>query len=611
MKISVRKAHVRTLLVLFFTLLFSLLSFTTCSSYATSSSFITRLDEIDSCILLSNTEDALLLLKELSKKAYSASQRLSVYKRYMTLGETKLAEKTLLKALKKLPSNEDILAVYVHFLLKNDGAEKALELSKKLIDTPYASLYAECELKCAQSRAEEESYFFDLSLVPVYIAAWKGSGDGKWLINAATLCMKNESYEKALNMAPQNVNNSTEGLFWGTVFFDSEKYRRALDFLKEGESFTEKSVANNSVLQEINVLASDLYYILGDEEHSEEERQNFLKSMDGVQTENIEKLLPLVYINSARFSHLTADVVNEYKMLDSLVKKYPFYVPGLASYGQFAVESASRPPEDKLLAELRASGLKTLSMEKNDELPLLQVKDALEKINYALQSQDSPVLEALNQQLNDILCRGEEKKVRIARVWKFLEKNQTGPELYPPEVMNFAVCQLIALGKSDDALKIFDSYLKARYGGESKDFMAEEHYKEYLLWENEVLAWERCRNAVTIPFVSREIYNYILENYEYKNSLLNTSIENTAVINSMVNLAVIQSSTGHDDDALELLNKASSRTLDSLLKASILYRMAVIMKGTSDPYSARRTLQYALQLDPTLTKARILLKSLQ
>src|SRR5574344_416836 len=90
---------------------------TSCSSHSESTSFISALDEIDNYISLGDTEEAVSLLNKISKKTFNSFSTLGVYKRYMTLGEKTLAEKSLIKGLKKQPNNLEMTAVYTNFLL--------------------------------------------------------------------------------------------------------------------------------------------------------------------------------------------------------------------------------------------------------------------------------------------------------------------------------------------------------------------------------------------------------------------------------------------------------------------------------------------------------------
>ncbi|MCR5605258.1 MAG: hypothetical protein K6F69_00380, partial [Treponema sp.] len=121
--------------------------FVSCSHKSEGNSFNIYLDEIDACIKSGSTEEALSILNTASKKSYSAASRLSVYKRYLMLGEEKKAETVLIKGLKALKSSAELRVVYSNFLENKGRYEEALEVAEGLQDTKYSSIYAEAVLR--------------------------------------------------------------------------------------------------------------------------------------------------------------------------------------------------------------------------------------------------------------------------------------------------------------------------------------------------------------------------------------------------------------------------------------------------------------------------------
>jgi tetratricopeptide (TPR) repeat protein len=93
-------------------------------------------------------------------------------------------------------------------------------------------------------------------------------------------------------------------------------------------------------------------------------------------------------------------------------------------------------------------------------------------------------------------------------------------------------------------------------------------------------------------------------------AVLNSSSKNSAVMNSFVNLGVLFASIDRYDEALEMLNKASAKATDKKEKAEILYRMAELSRSSGDLREASRTLKYALSLDSSNNKARLLQKKI-
>ena len=62
--------------------------------------------------------DAVKQLKKIEKQAYDVWSYIGIYKRYAQIGETKLAEKLLKKALKKNSRSPELKAIYSTFLLQ-------------------------------------------------------------------------------------------------------------------------------------------------------------------------------------------------------------------------------------------------------------------------------------------------------------------------------------------------------------------------------------------------------------------------------------------------------------------------------------------------------------
>ena len=105
------------------------------------------MESIDIFIKNGDSSEAMRLLKKYEKKAYSSFARLGIYRRYMTLGEEKRAEKVLVKGLKKLPDNLELTAVYGHFLLRHGQLLKAIDITKILEGTKYGSIRSEALMK--------------------------------------------------------------------------------------------------------------------------------------------------------------------------------------------------------------------------------------------------------------------------------------------------------------------------------------------------------------------------------------------------------------------------------------------------------------------------------
>lgn len=616
-----------------------------CSSHSEGASFVAQLDEIDMYINSGDTAEAISLLNKAAKQASSSFARLGIYKRYMTLGETELAEETLVKGLKKIPDNNELAAVYTQFLLRAGRTNEALERSRTLAETEYSSLYAEAVFRAARERGadaasvftpqkkykapkvddavekkdtfDEGKFFLDERFIPVYADAWKSSKQSQWLRNAASLCMYKGSYDDAVLLVPPEIQTSDDSFFWGMIYYDAGKYAESLSVLQNSpDSQTPGTFA------QIAALEADDYYILGDEESSQKLRDSFLAQVTPIinqySLENknpleptyidsaLAQTVPIVLINDARYSHLSGDIVSEYNTLSRLVETFPQYEPGLASYGQFALQTLRRPPEDAVLQEIRKAGLKTAVTMENDAVPKIAISIALERINAALDKHKSASLIVLREEIQNELDTTSTDSERLARLWLLLEQNELGTNLYPPEIMRYVVPAMISLSAKDDARSVFTKFLKAEYGD---DFIAAEKPELLSLWECEYAAWFAIDQNNALD--STRLYEFIVDKFANRTPLVNSSGDNESLIDSYINLSVIYSSTSQNTKALDMLNNASARTTDSAKKAEILYRMAVISSGQGDDRSAVRSLQYAVSLDPTMNKARLMLKKIQ
>ena len=158
-----------------------------------------NLSSVDAYIKTGQADDALSLLKKTEKSAFSSYARIGIFRRYMLLGESDRAEKVLKKALKTLPENPELSAVYTHFLLRSERLDEALEFSRCLEGTSYGSLYSEAMLKKRMTTGEAQStaHFLKDDLVPVYVEAYNGTGDDRWLRDSALIYLAVGDYEAA------------------------------------------------------------------------------------------------------------------------------------------------------------------------------------------------------------------------------------------------------------------------------------------------------------------------------------------------------------------------------------------------------------------------------
>ncbi|MGN0729853.1 tetratricopeptide repeat protein [Treponema sp.] len=595
-----------------------------CSSHSEGSSFTSALDSVDAAISQSLSGDAIRYLKKLEKKAYGSYEYLGIVKRYILLGESEAAERVLKKGLKKNPENPDISAVYADFLLRRNRVEEAFKISSCLKDSAYASFYAECVLRKALDAVENGSpvletafhpalpkkkraavsvqqeedpvqFFFYPEFIPIYKSAFDGSRDSIWIFNAASILMRSGKYTDAAALYPGTITSCLESLFWGCVFFDSGLYSQSIEALMASSrlaSFAKKE--SLEVSSEILALEADDFYIEGEENVSEEIRRQMM--------ENLETVPPYVYMNSALFARRNGNAETEVQLLESLSSSFPDYLPGISALGEFSLGQIKKQ-EDELSKKLRNAGLKTVSMERQDKIPVIQFSSVLEKLNSLIEKDNMEAL-VLRDSLLSQKSRIDKTEKPVSDIWIMLEENASPQNTYPDSVVKHCVFSLMAAQLEPDAEALFDSYYKTKY-----NFSPAESPESLELWECELCAWFACKKADFKTGIA--LYKFIADKYGDRISVLNSSGKNTSVMNALVNLGVLYASVDRLPESLDSLGKASAKASTAKKKSEILFRIAELDWKLGDSYSAARSLKYALSLNPENNRARLLQKKIQ
>lgn len=604
-------------------------------SHYEGASISTELDLIDSDIKQGNLSHAVSSLKKVEKRALSVYERIGIYKRYNTLGEIKLAERCLVKALRRYPKNIELTALYGKFLLKNNKVKDALSKTKILSGTDYASIYAEAFLRNARTMQYDadalfstkkhflsffnkknnysddpdfgKKLFTDSRFIPVYIDASK-SGVSTWLINAASLLMYSGDYIKASEMySPESFEPSFhDALFWGLVFYDAGRYGESLSALQQADNLDASKDIVSAV--ELRALESDNYYILDDDKTAQAMRQEILDVyspyMEAFMADNVpimKNVLPLLFMNTALYARNTGDLLEQYNKLFELVNYYPLYEPGLAAYAEYAIESKRRPQEEKLDQQLRSVGLKTVAMEARDSIPVVELSDVLKRIDSAIEESKTPALIVLREMVVNEPFRTETRDVKASKVWKLLEENEISASVYPAEVMHYSVNILIKNGDMQNAQRLFWEYMNALYPDEDMEKMS--------LWECETAAYFAAERQDYN--IARKYYEYILAHYSKRIPVTNTAGQNDSLTYSYINMANLFAGYNKVPQAIDYLNKASARVTDDVLKAEVLYRIAEECMYMGNEKDCLRSLQYAISLNPEHNKARLMLKRLR
>lgn len=604
-----------------------------CSGSGKSSSFTAALNTVDSYINLGQTQDALKLLKKTSKSAYSAYARLGIYRRYMTLGEKALAEKTLLSAMKKIPGNREISAVYANFLLKENRISEALQTASVLKGTEYGSVYGEILLKSGQN---EE--LFSAERTEIYRDCYAATKNEKWLVNAALQFLKDGNYSEAA-VLQQNFD-SEFAVFWAAVQFDAKNYDLCLENLE--------NVEKRGDVRFDRGLASDAFYMLGDYDSAEKEREKIILKAEEAKTDDVPEN---VYLNSAIWSYNAGEYARAYDLLMTVVMRNSRNIPALLTYGKFAGADFEVEEEDLFEQELRKTGLRTYSMQQRDERPKFLISDAVFRIDQVLEWQRENSLPLSDELLVEKLALWltensslPQKKLE-SEIWKTLETNEIAENMYPPLLVQFAVSRFLNFGIKEEARLLFEKYLDARYKMKRQE--QDENKVEY-----DIFGGEKRYAAPVVPeFVTRAAfgdraadYARTMENWEietaaffalldgnvsaarrlYEYVLFETggaktvqgdgqivSFSRLCSVTSAVNLAGIYASEGDLKKALNLYGLSSGRTKSRKLKSKILYLTALVQEDLKNTDGAVLSLEYALSLDPMNAQARLRLKNLK
>lgn len=611
--------------------------FFSCSKKVTVASLTATLDEVDRYINQGQTESAVKLLDKTDNKSLSTSVRLGICRRYLKLGEAKKALTLVKSALKNDSDNIQLMAVYTSLLLKNNDIKEALEISKKLSGTEYGSLYAEALLKAkVKSSGSKASYadFCSEDYAGVYLDAYAGSRDNKWLRNTAVINLTHGKVGQAFAVCPAEYQNAQDAYFWALVKYDSKKFVDAAEDFKLALDFTAREISDDFDLKKklaakqtlgikAKALLADCYVNLAEEKLAENERNEILNYLTSIADEESGSeeldnayiipgvdILSVIYLNSAIWAQSRDDVKGAYKLLAFEVSKWPDYVPGLIAYGNYAYNSSLMTLDDPMTQELRKLGIRSMDMKAYDEIPKIPVEDALSKMQDSLDRFKNYKLYAAKLDLEDKI-QDVSDKAYLAKIYETLERNSLGPKNYPPEIVRYAIHGLLSLDRKEEAEALFNSYIATRYKFNTDEAFYDEffhHVHEIQNWEVETAAWfaTDARKAS----LAKQLYELIVYVEYIKDSKNVREIAPRATSSAKMNLAMIYSSTGNKAEALSLYGKTASDSQDLRIKAEALYRTGVLYEQMGNKDDAVKALKYAVYLDPSHSKACLLLSKL-
>lgn len=622
-----------------------------CQSEDKSLSYMSAIGVADNLIRSGKAGEAIEHLKRAERYAASPAAKIGVYRRYITIGENKLAEQVLVKGLKKISENLELSAVYGQFLLRTGRVSEAVKVTEVLSGTKYGSIHSEAVLKnnfsdVADIVAFNKSYL-DSDFRTVYEDIFKSTEDNRWLMNAALIYLAKGDYITAANFQVPNMHfvDSEEAYFWALVQFDSENYELCLYDLQQ--------VKAGKFRAECVSLTSDAMMNIGESEAAAHAREEFLKD---ALAKNVD-IPPVLAVNSAISEYNNKNYSSAYNLLLSTMEKYPEYSPAMITYSKFAWEESSPPEMTDLEKMVRETDLRTARMKAMDERPHFLVSDALARMEKCIETQKKEgraTDDDLQMERLSLFLKSKASmplKARVSEIWKELEKNEEGVNLYPSRLVQFAVQKFLFYGMVDDARTLFMNFVSAKYlnseeqgkikskkkadsevyydvfGGARKvsvknipESVMRSAFGEQIaksvdsleIWEVEMAAYFALLDNNHV--VARKLYEYVVFKTggvvnDLKRGVFGV-ISPMAATSSSANLAMIYSGLGEKKNALDLYGLASGKEKNKRLKADLLYRIAKIQFGQGDTQQAVLSLDYCLALDSQNADARLLRRTI-
>lgn len=557
-------------------------------------------------------QSAIKEIKKVEKRAYDSWSYIGIYKRFILIGEQNLAEKIIKKALKKNKQNQELLAVYTNFLLRQNRLEDAGKYAEKLRNGNYASLYSELVLRESQKQVTDQgayAFYQNEDFYQIYLDAYKGSKNPIWLRNCAVYNLTQGLYNQASLLNPPAYADVDDAYFWGLCLYDAGKYNFAIEALEKAHKYysdydNKKQFKCNEI--QIVALESDAYMAVSDFEQADLVRSCVVNNIDTVFADiKDDTLLPVIMVNSAIYAknQMSEDYFAD--LLFYIVNRWPDYVPALILYSDFAYTSNLEKKEDDEVAALRRAGIKSLEMEKYDSRRKIPLSDALYRIDQSLKRKADPYLSITKLDLKYKTDPKLSEKDKYRDLWVLLEDNYIEGEIYHTLLVQYALNFLLTTKEYDDAWNLFYKFTTSHGTYDVKrDFWEQfiEQMKYYDLPIVEMAAWFASDLKKTNEAI--RIYEYCV--YESAGLLEDGLISPLVSSASCMNLANIYFSIGKKDRALDLYGKIAGREVNNAKRSEIFYRIACIYSALGDIKNALRSSEYASSLYPENERASVL-----
>ena len=560
--------------------------------------------------------DAVKQLKKIEKQTYDVWSYIGIYKRYAQIGEDKLAEKLLKKAIKKNSHNPELIAIYSTFLLRQNRLEEAKKLAEELHGTKYGSVYSEAALKLAM-QGETADFYKDPKYYSIYYDAYRGSLNPIWVRNCAIFNLKDGRFDGAAALVPPSFADADDAYFWALVLFDSGKYYEAISALEVSSSYlsdypdtASRKIFRTSEIKQV-ALESDAYMAASEMESAEAKRQELVCKLDNIDklSPDDENLLSIIVVNSAVWAKNQYDDDSCADLLFYSVNRWPDNVAALILYSDFAYNSNLEREESMEIKNLRQNGISSVSMEKYDNRRKIPMSDAVYRLEQAMERTKDPYLAIARLDLKYKTDNSFTVKDKTADLWLQMENNYTEEEKYQMLLVQYVLSFLLKTNQKDDARELFTKYVSNTYSFNPKeDFWTQ-------VGKNLSVMDERTAEFAAWFATDEKKFDEALRIYEYcvyeSGGILYEGIVSPLVSTvSCMNLADIYFSTGKKDKALDLYGKAAGRESKNYLRSDIFYRIANIYSAAGDKKNALRSAEYAILLYPDNARASLLKEKL-
>lgn len=636
-----------------------------CTKQGTQKSYIATLDEVDALIKQKQFDAAMAALDSLDKEStnkiggslLNSWTILGVYRRYNTLGALDKAQKILKKGLDSNKGNVEISAVYANYLLQeaayfgnihdemvynekksDDFLQEAIKVAKCLQGTKYGSLYSEALLKDNVKKLNDSldgglGTYLSKEYLPIYMDAYLTSHNSDYLQNAALIHLSNGRYEDAFNIRPPESCNARDAYFWAKVAFDNKCYGDAVTFLEEARVF-QKDAHNNGEANtsedktfDVKVLSleADSYTALREEDEAQKLRKSFISSLEYRDGEwvlpydekdsNNDSMFSAIFVNAARFAFDNDDWDSCASYITFAVNKWQDFVAALSLYSNFAYVSNLARKETLIQRQIRNAKLSTLEMEEYDRRPKIPMSDALYRIEQSRERTHNPLLYVLALDMKYKIDESLTVDDKERDIWKTLEENITPAGTYPIELFDYAVNFMLKNKKRADAWFLYRSTLHKMYDIPFVATNVKKHSSKNMNAALQEAASFLDAIQDKAPFIEQNLLEYAAyfaagfalrkESRALYETVCEDGLRTTNY--TLINMALIYSSIGERDKAIDILEKTVGRCTNMKQKSLVMYRIALLYYKAGNIKNAKRAAEYSITLNDRNADARLLL----